>query len=40
MRKYYCGVLRCCVSQNSVVITGTLRLDRFTYVLYVLYVFS
>ena len=42
MRKYhigeilFCGVLRRYVSQNIVTITGTLRLNRFTF----LYVFN
>ena len=35
MRKYYCGVLRRYLSKNIVAITETLRLNRFTYVLYV-----
>ena len=35
MKKYYCGVLWRYLSQNFVAITGTLRLNRFTYVLYV-----
>ena len=35
MRKYYCGVLWRYLSQNIVAIIETLRLNRFTYVLYV-----
>ena len=36
MRKYYCGVLRRHVPKNTVAITGTLRLNRFT----LLYIFN